>query len=404
MFLTTTKKNRVKSRSFEDTIKLLDGGYSTASGVSVSTESSLRQSTVWACVKIISEIIATLPIEIQLRQNGTWVTAEEHDFIQLINQPNDFQNKHDLISFLVSWMELDGNGYYYKLKNGAGKVRGMLPVRGDSVTPDIKEDWTVKYTLITENGALSGDEYGKDRVFHVKNFGTASYKGNSTIANHRNAIGLALQLEDHASAAYKNGLHSNKWIELETSIKEGPDLDKFRNRINSYKGAENTGEIPVLSKGKFHEFARMSAVDAQYIESRKMQKQEIASIFGVPLFLLNDTEKSTTWGSGLEQISRSFIRFSLNPRLSRLSNAFLADLVTEKQSARIVFDTDQFTLGEFKERMDGYKSGIEAGVLNSNECREIEGRNPREGGNEYRIPMNIGIEGESNDEASNETP
>lgn len=402
MFLTT--KNRKKARSFEDTIALLDGGYSTSSGVAVNTESSLRQSTVWACVKIISEIIATLPIEIQLRQGGSWVTSDHHEFLELINQPNDFQNKHDLISFLVTWMEMNGNGYYFKVKNGSGQVRRLLPVQADTVTPEIERDWTITYTVGSENGTITGQEYKKDRVFHVKNFGTHSYKGNSTIGNHRDGIGLALQLEKHASSAYKNGLHSNKWIELESNIKEGKDLDAFRERINRFKGAENTGEIPVLAKGKFHEFGRMSAVDAQYIESRKMQKQEIASVFGVPLFLLNDTEKSTTWGSGLEQISRSFIRFSLNPRLSRLSHAFLADLVPEGQNARIVFDTDQFTLGEFKERMDGYKSGIESGVLNPNECREIEGRNPREGGDEYRIPMNTAVEGEQNEnETSNET-
>ncbi|RLB67687.1 MAG: hypothetical protein DRH08_03050 [Deltaproteobacteria bacterium] len=157
--------------------------------------------------------------------------------------------------------------------------------------------------------------------------------------------------------------------------------------------------MPVLSGADINEFNGVSQTDAQYIESRKMQKQEIASLFGVPLFLLNDTEKTTTWGTGLEQMSRSFIRFSLSPRLNRLGQTLVRELIPEndRQNTRVLFDTDQFTLGEFKDRMDGYRSGIETGVLNPNECREVEGRNPREGGEDYRQPANIDIEGEQNE-------
>ena len=403
MLFTSNKPTREKARSFEDTIALLDGGYQTNSGAIVTPTSSLRQSTAWACIRIISEIIAQLPIEVQLKQNGRWVTAEQHQLLDLIAEPNDFQNQHDFISFLVTWSEMVGNSYYYKVKNGRGEVKRLLPVEGEHVTPSLETDWRVSYSLSTENGVPSG-EYYKDRVFHLRNFGTNGYMGQSTIANHREGIGLAIQLESHASSAYRNGLHTNKWIELETPINDKVKLAEFKRGIKKLSGANNSGEIPVINNGKFHEFSSMSAVDAQYIESRKMQKQEIASIFGIPLFLLNDTEKSTTWGSGLEQISRSFIRFSLNPRLNRIAQTFIADLVPEKRSARIVFDTDQFTLGEFKERMDGYKSGIESGVINPNEAREIEGRNPREGGDEYRIPMNTNIEGQENEDETSNPP
>lgn len=386
---------RQKARSFEDTMALLEGSYGTASGATVTTISSLRQATVWACVRILSEIIAQLPIEVQQRKNGTWVTAENHDFLDLIHEPNDFQTKHDLISFLVCWAEMEGNGLAYKVKNGKGQVKMLYPVESHPANIEMRQDWKVEYSIASENGGIVGT-YMKDKIFHLRNFGTTGYKGQSTIKNHREGIGLALQLENHAASAYKNGLHSNKWIELESAIKDGKPLEQFKEMMAKYKGAGNSGEIPALVKGKFHEFTRMSAVDAQYIESRKMQKQEIAAIFGIPLFLINDTEKSTTWGSGLEQISRSFIRFSLNPRLNRLSEAFQADIIEDRRSTRVIFDTDGFTLGEFKERMDGYRSGIESGVLNPDECREIEGRNPREGGDKYRIPANTAIEGEQN--------
>lgn len=404
MFLTANK--REKARTFDEIIALLDGGGSkTGSGVYVNNEKALQQSTVWACVRIISEIIAQLPIEVHVKEGASWKNAEYHDLLALIAEPNDWMTQHDLISFMIAWAEMHGNSYFYKVKNGQGVTKRLLPIEGHNCEPEMVNNWEITYTLSSDQG-ISG-VYKKDRVFHFRNFGSNGYMGLSTIGNHKEGIGLAIALENHAVNAYKNGLQSNKWVQIEGAGGLTPEAkEKFRQELAKFQGHQNAGSIPAFSNAKIHELSRMSATDAQYIESRKMQKQEIASIFGVPLFLLNDTEKSTTWGTGLEQISRSFIRFSLNPRLNRTAQTFVKEFIPERdrQKTRVVFDTDQFTLGEFKERMEGYRSAIESGVLNANECREVEGRQPREGGDSYRIPMNTAIEGEQNeDQASDQT-
>lgn len=402
MFLIPEK---TKGRSFEDVISMLDGGGAqTDSNILVSNQTAMRQSTVWACVRIISEIIAQLPIEVHVKQKGKWVNSELHDLLELLAAPNDWQTQHDLIGFLVAWAEMHGNGYYYKIKAGDGSVKKLLPIEGGSCTPEMLSDWSLSYSVGSEHG-ING-EFTSDQILHLRNFNSNGYLGLSTIGLHKEGIGLAMSLEKHAANAYANGLQTNKWVEITSALGEEAKA-KFKQELASFQGAQNSGKIPAFNNAKIHEFQRMSATDAQYIESRKLQKQEIASIFGVPLFLLNDTEKSTTWGTGLEQISRSFIRFSLNPRLNRLAQTLVRQLIPERNrlKTRVVFDTDQFTLGEFKERMDGYKSGIESGVLNPDECREIEGRQPRENGHKYRIPMNTNIEGEENeDEAPNTAP
>lgn len=407
MFLTAHKPTEQKARPFDEVIAMLDGaGVKSQSGIFINSDTAMRQSTVWACARIISEIIAQLPIDAHVKQGNTFVKATDHDLVALIHEPNDWQTHHDLISFLALWSELDGNGYLYKVKNGAGQVRKLLPIEGTDVSPDMTRNWKIDYTVSSEQG-ISGT-FDSKRIFHLRNFGSDGYCGLSTIGNHREGIGLALQLESHAVNAYKNGLQTNKWVSLESSTGLTDETkNAFRTELRKFQGASNAGEIPVLNNAKINELQAMSATDAQYIESRKMQKQEIASIFGVPLFLLNDTEKSTTWGTGLEQISRSFVRFSLNPRLNRLGQTLVKQLLPEdeRQKTKIVFDTDQFTLGEFKERMEGYKAGIESGVLNPNECREIEERNPRDGGDEYRQPLNIGTEGQiDEDETPDATP
>lgn len=392
--LLTANKPRIKERPFNDIITLLErSGAQTDSGVYVNSVSAMRQATVWACVRIVSEIIGQLPIEVHTRKNGAWVESVEHPMLDLLAMPNDWQTQHDLISTLVHWSELQGNGYLFKIRAG-DRIARLMPLESDHVTVDVQKDYSLLYTATDENGGISG-QYKADRIFHLRNFGSRGFVGLSTIGNHREGIALALQLEQHAVKSYKNSLQSNKWVKLETALKDD-SREAFKAALGEFTGAVNAGKMPYLANAEIKEFQGMSAVDAQYIESRRLQKQEIAAIFGVPLFLINDTEKSTTWGTGLEQLSRSFVRFSLNPRLNRLGQTLIRELIPERERAttKIVFDTDQFTLGEFKERMDGYKSGIESGVLSPNECREIEGRNPRAGGDDYRQPLNIGTEGQ----------
>jgi HK97 family phage portal protein len=396
MFLTAKKPQpQAAATDFNQVIARLDKevyGESTPVGV----RQAMGQATVYACVKIIAEIIAQLPILVQERQNGGYVTAEDHRLIRLISEPNDWQTQHDFLSFLVTWAELRGNSYYYKVYNGSGDVQRLLPIEADEAGTDLYPDARVRYTVHTDYG-INGI-FDRTRIMHHRNFGVEGYKGLSTIGSHRRGIGLAIQLERHADSAYANGMQTNKWLHLDHTLtpEQKDELERF---LASFSGSKMAGKIPYFSNAELKEFKGVSATDAQYIETRKMQKQEIAGLFGVPLFLLNDTENNTTWGSGLEQISRAFVRFSLNPRLNRLKQTLHRELILDgaKRSTRIEFDTDQFTLGEFKERMEGYRSAIESGVLNANECRDIERRNPREGGDAYRLPANIQTEGESNE-------
>ena len=395
---------REKARSFDEIIALLDSnGFGTASGKSITTDSAMNQATVWACIRIISETIAQLPISVQVRESGKWVEAETHDVAEILHAPNGWMGAHDLISFMVMWAELVGNSYFFKTATSRGKITSLLPIEADVVDATQNSNWSIKY-LVQKGSSISGD-FPQEKILHHRNFGRNGFTGYSTITNSREGIGLAIRLEEYGATQFKNGLSAGTWIEAKYPLSQEA-LDSLKTSIREYESSSNAGKT-FYTQGdlQLHQLDAMSAVDAQYLESRRFQKQEIASWFGVPLFLLNDTEKSTTWGSGLEQLSRAFVRFSLNPRLSRLNQTLVRELVpkAERPNTRIVFDTDAFTLGEFKERMDGYRSAIESGVLNPNECREIEGRNERDGGDEFRLPANISVEGDEPIGDENET-
>lgn len=398
MLLTKRKEIRAESRSTAEILSILDGNASYSdSGVAVSTRSAMQQATVYACVKLVSEVIAQLPIVVQTKNDsGQWVNSD-HDMLGVLAAPNDWQTQMEFISHLVVWGELRGNGYYFKARDREGVVSRLYPLVGDDVTPEKASLSSMSYR-VTQSADIKAGIYSPEAIYHYRNFGSEGYVGYSTIGNMRNAIGLALGTEKHGSMMFRQGAHPG--LVLNVPQADPDQLKALQKKLHDkHSGVENAYRAMVLKGDIKVQSVAIKNTDAQFLETRHFEKQEIASVFGVPLFLLNDTKNSTTWGTGLEQQLRAFKTVSLQPRLTRLGQTTVRELVprAEQPKTRMIFDTDMLTLGDFKDRMEGYRSGIESGVLNPDECREVEGRNPRPGGDKFRIPANTNVEGEEPD-------
>lgn len=375
-----------KARSFDEIIQDLDDQ------VGGATRSAMQQATVYACVRILSESIAQLPIELLRRDGRTVTKVEDHPVLRLLSEPNGWQTPHEFWQFNVTNNELRGNHYAFKT-NVRSEVRELIPLRAESVNISLLGGQK-QFNVSDSDTGISGT-FGADEIYHGRNLGTNIYEGISTIGYAAAfAIDLALDMETHGSNIFKNGAQPAMSLEVPGELSDNAFKRLKRSIRKKYEGAQNAGKTLVLEGGAKATKLAMTSEDAQYLESRKFQKQEIASIFGVPLFLINETEKSTTWGSGLEQVSKGFLRYTLAPRLSRICQTLKRELLTpdERINHFFRFNTDEFSLGDFKERMEGYAKSIEAGILNPNEVREREGMNPREGGDEYRIPLNTAAE------------
>jgi len=398
MLLSPSRKRSNTNFTVEQIAKRLDDRSEglTESGAVVSYRRAMQQATVWACVRIISESIASLPIEL-VRKNadGTIEPVTGHPALDLLHTPNDWQTCHEFIQQNVIWVELRGNGYAYKVRDGGGRVRRLMPISEDYVDVEQLGDWSLEYYIGSEHPQVSG-KFGPDRIMHWRNFALDSYKGLSTIGYAREAVGLALQTETHGARLFRQGAQGGLTLEHPGKLSDEAFARLKESVRTDWEGARNAWRTKILEEGMKVGNLGMTNEDSQFLETRKFQKEEIASLFGVPMFLLN-SENTTTWGTGLEQITKSFIRFTLGPRLSRISQLFAHELLlpNERRNLMFRFNTDSFTLGDFKERMDGYRSGIESGVMNPNEARAKEGMNPRENGNVYRKPVNIDIEGQS---------
>jgi HK97 family phage portal protein len=363
------------------------------SGAAVNEHTALRQATVYTCVKILSECIASCAPGLIERVSTNEVNEIfDHPALDVLRTPNDWMSWHDLCQYWITHSELRGNAYAFKVKSGDGRVRELLPLQPDMVGVQQMPDWTIIFTVGSGRLEPNG-QYRSDRVLHLKNFGTIGYKGESTIALHRDEIGLGLDMQRHAGALYRNGTNLGTVFQHPKTLSQ-PAYDRLKLSLGKeFGGVLNTGKPIITEEGMTVEKLGMTMEDAEFIASRHYTKQEIAGIFGVPMFLLNDTEKSTTWGTGLEQVSRAFLNYSLQPRISRLLMMLNRNLLLPKEQGKLSFvvNTDRFTLGDFASRYNGYKTAILAGIMNPDEVRHLEHMNPRPGGDAYVDPQPPGL-------------
>ena len=338
---------------------------------------------MYACVRILSESIASLPIELMQRKGTKTVNVLDHPAVSLLAEPNEWMTCHDLMQFWVAHSELRGNAYAFKVKDGTGRVRQLLPLTPDQVGAVQNSDWSIDYTVGTDK-QIAG-VYNAQRVLHLRNFGTDGWMGLSTVTLHRDEIGLAMQTQKHGAVLFKNGAQIGKVVEHPAQLGEQAYARLKESIQKTYTGADNAHKTLILEEGMKLSTVGMTNEDAQFLDTRRFSKQEIASIFGVPMFLLNDTEKSTTWGSGLEQISRAFLNYTLKPRLDRITKTLARELLTpeERKTHFFRFDVDEFTLGDMSARFSAYKTGVEGKIITPNEARSWEGLDPIDGGDEF---------------------
>jgi HK97 family phage portal protein len=393
---------RKSARTFNEVIERLDGDSpgNTDSGYTVSLGRSLEQVTVYACVRILSESVAQLPMRMYERDGVKRKEVTEHDAILLLNNPNEWQTSHEWWQQIQTNVELQGQGYSFKVRDGTGAVTKLLPLTATQCSVRQDPDWKLKYTVGSEQ--ISGEKTSKE-IFHARNISYNGYRGLSTIQLHREEIGLAQQERKHAAVLFRNGTQINKYLQLTEAGLGQAAWDQLKDQMKKWKGVNRAHEVPVVPAGAEMKSMLMSNDDAQFLESRQLSEQQLSSIYGVPLFLLNSTEKSTTWGTGLEQLSRGYLRFTLAPRLNRLQQTCSREFLTPEERQRFFFefDTTRFTMGDLKEQMDAYRTAIEAGIYNPDECRGPLGSNPREDGkgDEYIRPANmIGVS--DNDDAA----
>ena len=369
-------------------------GSSSSSGKRVNQNSAINITAVYACVRILSEAIAGLPLHTyKCKSNGGKEKAIDHPlYFILHDEPNpemtSFVFRETMMSHLLLW----GNAYAQILRNGKGDVIALYPLAPNRMTVDRASNGRIYYTYSTsddDNPKLKskGQVYLKaEDVLHIPGLGFDGLVGYSPIAMARNAIGMAMACEEYGAKFFANGASPSGVLEHPSTIK---NPDKLRESWNSlFKGSSNSHQIAVLEEGLKYQPISISPNEAQFLETRKFQINEIARIFRIPPHMIGDLEKSSF--SNIEQQSLEFVKYTLDPWVTRWEQSICRRLFKDSEKAEyfVKFNVDGLLRGDYQSRMNGYATGRQNGWLSANDIRELENMNqiPDElGGNLYLV-------------------
>lgn len=347
----------------------------------VTEESALQLSAVWACVRLISENIASLPVTLYRDTPDGRVEDTEHWFYQVLRKPNRYQTSVEFWETMTLNLVLNGNAFARIMRVG-GKIRSLMPLMASQVEVQLLDDGSVVY-IYTKDGKV--EVIAERNMWHVKLYGNGII-GMSPLQFGRNIFGISQAAEKAVTKVYANGAKPSGVITFDRILKP-----EQREQVRASFAGLTTGDdnrLMVLEAGSKFEPISMSPQDIELLASRKFQIEEICRWFGVPSVLVNDTSGSTTWGSGIEQLVTGFYKLNLRPYLERYESSAQRWLL-EDEPVYLEFEFEGLLRSDLKTRLEGYRTGIAGSILTPNEARKIEGWPTKEGGDDLLAQINM---------------
>lgn len=367
-------------------ISLTDGdfwstwaGTRSTSGQEVTERNALQLSAVWACVRLISETIATLPLSMYERTSSGKRVASQHPLQMVIHdQPNTDSTAAVFWESIVVAMLMRGNAWAEKLVV-AGRVIGLSFLSPGRLSITRTSDGKKQYRYTEKNGTQR--IIPRDRIWMLPGFSIDGECGVSVIQYGANVFGAAQGADTAAAKTWENGLLQTVYYKMERVLKPEQRAE-FRENLKEITGAINAGKSPLLEGGMSADTIGINPNDAQLLESRGFSVEEICRWFRVPPFMVGHSEKSTSWGSGIEQQMIGFLTFTLAPWLRRIEQAISKDLLTPAERLRYYpkFAVEGLLRADSAGRSAFYGAMVNNGVLTRDEIRELEDR-PAMGGN-----------------------
>lgn len=347
----------------------------------VTEETALQLSAVWACVRLISENIASLPVSMYKDTENGRVEDKEHWFNRVLKEPNRYQTGVEFWETMMLNLVLNGNAYA-KINRVGGRVRTLLPLMATQMEVQLLTDGSVVY-VYTHDGAV--EVLAQESVWHIKLYGNGIV-GMSPLQFGRNIFGVTQAAEKAVSKIYANGAKPSGVITFDRVLKP-----EQREQIRASFASLTTGDenrLMVLEAGSKFDSVSMSPQDIELLASRRFQIEEICRWFGVPSVLVNDTSGGTTWGSGIEQLVTGFYKLNLRPYLERIEASSKRWLLPN-ESAYLEFEFEGLLRSDLKTRLEGYRSGIAGSIMTPNEARLIEGWPAKPGGDDLLSQVNM---------------
>ncbi|MDP6709415.1 MAG: phage portal protein [Alphaproteobacteria bacterium] len=366
------------------------GGTGTAAGANVNADTALRLSTVWACVNILAHTMAALPLFIYRRTPSGRERDLDHPLYDVLHAaPNQVQTSFEWRETSMAHAVLRGSAYSVIADRNDGGVAALEPLNPDRVTPFRAANNTIAFEYRPEVGPrqiLLDAE-----VLRLPGLSVDPFRPLSPISLHRETFGLSMASQEYLARFYRNSSVPKGAIKTPELLGDEAATALRESWERRHQGAENAHRLAIFDGGMEFEPIGMSNDDAQYLELQQFGVEEIARIFGVPLVLLQSIQKTTSWGSGVEQIMIAFVRFSLGQWARRWEHRLNRSLLTAEGRRRHVigFEFKELLRGDSKARAEFYRVMFGIGAMSPNDIRRSDDMPEREGGDEYFVPLNM---------------
>lgn len=365
----------------------------TTSGKAVNEFTAMQTTAVYACVRILSETLAALPLQLYRYTDKGKERVYRHSLYRLLHdEPNpemtSFIFRETLMSHLLIW----GNAYAQIIRDALGRIIALYPLRPDRMSVYRDEQGNIRYVYTKVNdenphikpyGQVSLDR--KD-VLHIPGLGFDGLVGYSPIAMARNAVGMTLACEEYGASFFANGANPSGVLEHPGILKDPARVRDSWNAV--YQGSGNAHKVAVLEEGMKYQQIGIPPEEAQFLETRKFQLNEIARLYRIPPHMIGDLEKSSF--NNIEQQSMEFVKYTLDPWVIRWEQAMQKALFLpgEKEEYFLKFNVNGLLRGDYESCMKGYSIGRQNGWLSANDIREMEDQNPipeEDGGDLYLV-------------------
>jgi len=361
-------------------------GYDTYSGKGVSSYRAMQMTTVFGCVRVLSESVGMLPCKLYEQIENSRVPAAAHRIYRLLTTaPNDYMTAQEFWELLVLCLCLRGNFYAYKVK-AFDEVVELLPIDPAAVKPALVDNVPV-YQVTWSDGTT--ENLSQDVIWHVRTLTLDGLTGLNPVAYARQAIGLGLATEEHGATLFKNGAVTSGVLSTENQLSDSA-FERLKQQFHdNHEGLTNAHKPMILEMGLSWKPVGLSSEDSQFLETRKFQRDEICAIYRVPPHLVANLDKASF--NNIEHLGLSFVNYSLIPYLTRIESRINVGLLKKEDQGRFYakFNVGALLRGDLQSRYESYGTGINWGILSPNDCRDLEDMNPRDGGDIYLTPLNM---------------
>ncbi|HHU4125188.1 TPA: phage portal protein [Klebsiella michiganensis] len=357
-----------------------------SSGKVVTADKVIRLSAVWACVRLLSESVSTLPLKIYERQaDGSRKLAQNNPAYHILcRRPNPEMTPSRFMLMIVASVCLRGNAFVEKLYIGS-KLVSLVPLLPQNMVVKRLDSGKLQYTY-TDNGVQR--IIPVDKMMHIRGFGLDGVCGMMPTMAGVDVFGAAMSVDEAAAKIFENGLQSTGFLSSKTALNEG-QRERLRKALQNFIGSKNAGKLMVLENELTYQNVTMNPEAAQLLESRSFSIEEICRWFRVPPFMVGHTTKQSSWASSLEGMNMLFLTHTLRPLLVNIEQEISRCLLNSDEDLFAEFSVEGLLRADSAGRAAYYTSALQNGWMSRNDVRRLENMPPIEGGDIYTVQLNL---------------